>query len=155
MARCASSQLGVAKTKLMVQDVKKAYFYAPATRDVYVELPPERAQPGMCAKLHKSLYGTRDVVLNWAQAYSEVLLGMGFVKGQSSPCSFYHEGWQIRTVVHGDDFLSEGPGKNLEEMDKEMRKSFALKIKILGRNPGDVQSLKVLNSLPIDLAIRP
>ena len=43
----------------MVQDVKKAYFYAFATRDVYVELPSERAQPGMCATLHKSLYGTR------------------------------------------------------------------------------------------------
>ena len=68
-----------------------------------------------------------------------------FEKGQSSPCSFYHKGWQIRTVVHGDDFLSEGPGKNLEEMDKEMRKSFALKTEILGGDPGDVQSLKVLN----------
>ena len=79
VSRCASSQLGPAKTKHMVQDVKKAYFYA--TRDVYVELPPERAQPGMCAKLHKSLYGTRDAALNWAQAYSEVLSGMGFVKG--------------------------------------------------------------------------
>ena len=108
VARCASSQLGLAKTKLMVQDVKKAYFYAPATRDVYVELPPERAQTGMCATLHKSLYGTRDAALNWAQACSKVLLGMGIVKGQSSPCSFYHEGWQIRTVVHGYDFLSEG-----------------------------------------------
>ena len=51
VSRCASSQLGSRPTKLMVQDVKKAYFYAPATRDVYIELPPERAQPGMCAKL--------------------------------------------------------------------------------------------------------
>ena len=51
-SRCAPSQLGTGKTKLMVQDVKKAYFYAPATRDVYVKLPPERHQPGMCAKLH-------------------------------------------------------------------------------------------------------
>ena len=65
----------------MIQDVKKAYFYAAATRDVYVDLPPERAQPGMCAKLNKSLYGTRDAALNWSQAYSEVLEGMGFVKG--------------------------------------------------------------------------
>ena len=65
----------------MVQDVKEAYFYAPATRNVYVELPPERAQPGICAKLHKSFYGTRDAAFNWAQAYSEVLEGMGFVKG--------------------------------------------------------------------------
>ena len=91
---------GSQKTTLMVQDVRKAYFYAPAIRDVYVELPPEQAQPGMCAKLHKSLYGTRDAALNWSQAYSEVFEGMGFVKGRSSPCSFYHELW-IRLVVHG------------------------------------------------------
>ena len=98
--------MGSQKTKLIVQDVKKACFYARATRDVYVDLPRERerAQLGMCAKLHKSLYGTRDAALNWAQAYSEGLEGMGFVKEQSSPCSFYHESWKIRTGVHGDDF---------------------------------------------------
>ena len=70
---------------------------------------------------------------------------MGFVKGRSSPCSSYHEAWGIRTVVHGDDFLSEGPGDNLKAMDAEMRKSFALKTEILGSDHGDVQSLKVLN----------
>ena len=80
------------KTKLMVQDVNQVYFDAPATRDVYVELPPERHQPGMCAKLLKSLYGTCDAALNGAQAYSEVLETMGFVKGLSLPCSFFHQG---------------------------------------------------------------
>ena len=59
VSRCASSQLGPNKTKLMLQDVKKAYFYAPATRDVYVELQPERAQLGMCAK-STSLFMGRD-----------------------------------------------------------------------------------------------
>ena len=34
VSRRASSQLGTQKTKLTVQDVKKACFYAPATRDV-------------------------------------------------------------------------------------------------------------------------
>ena len=121
------------------------FFYAPAARDVYVELPPERAQSGMCAKLHKSLYGTRDAALNWAQAYSEVLEKMGLVKGKSSPCSFYHAEWGIRTVVHGDDFLSEGPGDNLKAMDVEMRTYFALKTEILGGDPDDAQSLKDLN----------
>ena len=90
-------------------------------------------------------YRTRCAAFNWAQAYSEVLQAMGFVKELSSPCSFFHQGWGIRTVVHGDDFLSEGPGKILEAMDAEMRKSFALKTEILGWDPGDVKSLKVLN----------
>ena len=102
-------------------------------------------QPGMCVNRHKSLYGMCDAALNWAQAYSEVLQTMGSVKGFSSPCSFFHQGFGIRTVVHGDDFLSEGPGKNLEAMDAEMRKSFALKTEILGGDPGDVKSLNFLN----------
>ena len=99
----------------------------------------------MCAKLHKSLYGTRDAALNWAQAYSEVLEKMGFKKGQSSPRSFFHEESQIRTVVHGDDFLSEGPDASLRKIDAEMKKTFALKTEVLGGDPGDVQSIKVLN----------
>ena len=126
---------GTKEDEAHVQDVKIVYFYDPATRDMYVELPPARAQPGMCAKPHKSFHGNRGAALNWAQAYWELLEGMGFVKGLSSPCSFYYEAWEIRTVVHGDGFLSEGPGKNLEEMDKEMRKSFACRLRFWGVIP--------------------
>ena len=42
--------------------MRRAYFYAPARRKVFVELPPED-QPGdeqMCGLLRYSLYGTRD-----------------------------------------------------------------------------------------------
>ena len=61
------------------------------------------------------------------------------------PCSFYHESWKIRTVVHGDHVLTDGPGTSLKEMDAQMRKIFFLKIEILGGDPEDVQSIKVLN----------
>ena len=37
-------------------DVRRAYFHAKARRDVYIELPAEDAEPGMCGKLLKSLY---------------------------------------------------------------------------------------------------
>ena len=58
---------------------------------------------------------------------------MGFVKGLSSPCSFYYEAWGIQTVVHGVDVLSEGPGDKLKAMDADIMKSFALKTEIFGR----------------------
>ena len=70
---------------------------------------------------------------------------MGFTKGLSSPCTFFHKAWDIRTGFHGDDFLSEGTGESLEAMDQELRKSFALKTAILGGGPKDVRSLKELN----------
>ena len=76
----------------MIQDISKAYFAVPATRDIYIELPPEEAEPGMVGKLEKSLYGIRDAAFKWADAYAKVLLAMGYDKGISSP-------------VHGDDFL--------------------------------------------------
>ena len=60
----------------MVQDVKKAYFCAPATRKVYVKLPDEDRGPGeerTCRLLQKTLHGTRDAAHNWAVACTAVL----------------------------------------------------------------------------------
>ena len=65
ISRVASSEREPRPTRLMVQDVKKAYFFAPATRNVYIELPPEDHQEGKVGLLLKSLYGTRDAALNW------------------------------------------------------------------------------------------
>ena len=48
--------------RLMVADVKRAYFHAKCKRLTYVKLPPEDILPGeenMCGRLHFSLYGTR------------------------------------------------------------------------------------------------
>ena len=91
----------------MIQDMSKAYPFAPAARDTYIELPPKDAEPGMLGKPEKSLYGTRDAALNWAVEYTKVLIAMGYTKGLSSPGSFHLEGWDLSTGVHGDDFLTE------------------------------------------------
>ena len=48
-------------------DISRAYFQADALRDVYVQLPDEDAEPGMCGKLVKSMYGTRDAAQNWGE----------------------------------------------------------------------------------------
>ena len=74
---CASS-----KSKLLMStDVKRAYFYAPAVRPIYVIIPEEDRQPGdedMVGQLNLSLYGTRDAALNWSEHYSKVLTGCCF-----------------------------------------------------------------------------
>ena len=82
----------------MIQEISKAYFFAPETRDINIELPPEDAEPGIVGKLEKSLYGTRDAALNWAEAYMKVLIAMDYKKGLSSPCIFHHEGWDLSTL---------------------------------------------------------
>ena len=55
-------------------DVRRAKFYAPARRRVFVELPAEDCQPGdehMCGLLRYSLYGTRDAAQNWEEELAQ------------------------------------------------------------------------------------
>eukprot|EP00969_Alexandrium_andersonii_P370975 15478485-Alexandrium_andersonii.AAC.1 len=40
--------------KALLIDVRKAHLHACVDEDVYVALPPEATQPGMCAKLCRS-----------------------------------------------------------------------------------------------------
>ena len=48
--QCGSKEKG---HKIDFIDVRRAYFHAPARRLVYVKLPPEDEQQGMCGKLIK------------------------------------------------------------------------------------------------------
>ena len=50
----------VKRYKMMFIDISRAHFHSPARRRLYVELAPERARPGWCGLLTKSMYGTRD-----------------------------------------------------------------------------------------------
>ena len=69
-------------------DVRRAYFYAPARRRVFVELPPEDYQPGdehMCGLLRYSLYGTRVAAQNWEEELATTLSSLKLTRG--SACS--------------------------------------------------------------------
>ena len=57
----------------MTNDVSRAYFYAPATRPIYIKIPDEDWEPGdeeNVARLNLSLYGTRDTAKNWNKKYT-------------------------------------------------------------------------------------
>ena len=56
--------------------VRRAHFYAPARKRVFVELPPEDHQPGdehTCGPLQYSLYGTHDAAQNWEEELTSTL----------------------------------------------------------------------------------
>ena len=96
---------------LMTNDVKRAYFYAPATRPIYIKIPEEDREPGdeeNVGMLRLSLYGTRDAAMNWAKTYTFHLKGLGFIVGSSNPCNFYHPQRDVACTVHGDDYTSAG-----------------------------------------------
>ena len=132
--------------KLDFIDVRRAYFHALARRLVYVKLPSEDAEPGMCGKLSKALYGTRDAAQNWEHAYTEFLEGIGFVTGVATPCMFWNEARDIRIVVHGDDFTVLGPVANLDWFRSEIAKRFEVKFRgRLGPEPNDDKAIRILN----------
>ena len=51
MSLCASRQRRKRPSRLMIPEISKAYFFAPATREIFIELPLEEAEAGMVGKL--------------------------------------------------------------------------------------------------------
>jgi len=134
--------------KLDFIDVRRAYFHAVVTRDVYVELPPEDYEEGMCGKLLKSMYGTRDAAQNWEHAYTEFMEKAGFKRGIASPCVFWNEEKNIRAVIHGDDFTMLGWEKDLDWFRKQIVKTFEVKMRgRMGRDAGDDKHMRILNRI--------
>ena len=67
LSLCASTQQGPKHHRIFSVDVQRAYFYAPAKRPIYIELPVEDRLPGdedSVAQLNLSLCGTRDAAQN-------------------------------------------------------------------------------------------
>ena len=138
------------KYKLLYADVSRAYFYAPTSRPVYVQLPEEDREPGdenMCGKLRVSMYGTRDAAMNWATEYGETLKKAGFVQGKTSPCLFFHEAKNVAIMVHGDDFVAVGDPANLASTEAALREKYKIKTETLGSAEKDVKEVRILNKI--------
>ena len=115
IAHAASDQTNK-KYHIMLSDVKRAYFHALARRDLYVELPEEdpNYKPGWVGRLRLALYGTRDAASLWQECLSKHLLSIGFTRGKSNPCVFYHREKDLRVLVHGDDYVTAGELEGLK-----------------------------------------
>ena len=137
---------------VMSNDVKRAYFYAPASRPIYIVIPAEDWEDGDEDKvgiLNLSLYGTRDAAMNWADTYGKHLKQLGFIAGRASPCNFYHPTRGIAMTVHGDDFTSTGTEADLRWLDGQLKSLYDIKSDYLGPNPqnGHLQELRILNRI--------
>ena len=135
--------------ELMVNDVSRAYFYAPARRALYMKLPAEDAEalPNQVGKLNVCLYGTRDAARGWHENLSAHLISLGFVQGKGHPAAFVHRTRDILTIVHGDDYVSSSTGENLDWLEGELEKKYAIKTQRLRKRGGDEKEseVKVLN----------
>ena len=135
---------------IMINDVSRAFFHAKAKRPVYVQLAKEDQEDGqeqMCGRLNFSMYGTRDAAQNWYEEYSQHLLKIGLTQGLAIPCVFHHRERGIRTVVHGDDYVSTGSNENLQWMKARLEEKYQIKTQLLGPRKDQQQEVKILNGI--------
>ena len=84
-------------------DVKRAQFWAYATRELYVELPEEYEADVTThvGKLLRSLYGSQDASRNWELEIRRVMTTcLEFKQGRSNPCLNWNEKRDIKVEVH-------------------------------------------------------
>ena len=136
---------------ISIIDVARAFFEAPVQRDVCIELPEEDLttediKQDLVGKLNMSLYGTRDAAANWQHTVAKAMEQLGFIRGSYDACTYYHPTKGLKTLVHGDDFVTTGHRNNIKWFESKMRERFEVKVKArLGPDPEDDKSVRVLN----------
>ena len=134
----------------MTNDVSRAYFYAPAIREVYIEISTKDWEEGdedQVAKLDMSMYGIREAAKNWQGCYTSHLESIGFTAGVANPCFFVNHNYKLKTLVHGDDYVTTGSREGLKWMKGELEKKFKIKTSIIGSEEEDEKELKILNRI--------
>eukprot|EP00971_Amphidinium_carterae_P283716 5632571-Amphidinium_carterae.4 len=120
ISMCMSPKEGEEGFVLQFIDITRAHPHCTMKRDLWIELSqedPSAGQPGVCGKLERSLYGTRDAGHNFEFLTNDVTCSrLGFKHGLWSPCIFRHglacrEG--LQTFVYGDNFVTRGSRSEL------------------------------------------
>ena len=101
----------------------------------------------MCGKLRLSMYGTRDAARNWEETCKEIMVELGFQQGRSSGSVFFHPEKRIRTVIHGDDFLSSGARADLRWLKASLERKLDIKTTVMGPAEGEVREMRILNRI--------
>ena len=134
--------------KLALYDISRAHFYGVAKRKIFVTLPPGDEEPGMCALLLKSMYGTMDASHVWQSDYSELLSLHSFTTGKAWPSVFRHSGEDLTLLVHGDDFFVLGDDEGQSFMKEVLKKRYEFRTDgYMGMDESDDSHVTVLNRL--------
>eukprot|EP00973_Karenia_brevis_P037899 5227222-Karenia_brevis.AAC.1 len=75
------------------------------------------------------------------------MVGCGFVQGKYSPSTYYHREKDLKTLVHGDDFVTSGRREETEWFREQLKKRFQIKSQTIGDGEGEVREGKVLNRI--------
>ena len=125
----AATVRGTGCREMMINDVSRTNFSAPATRSLFIELPEGdlEARQDEVGRLNVCLYGTRDAAKGWQQTLSKHLVSIRFRRGVGHPAVFYHPKREIKTLVYGDYYASSGESTDVEWLEYEFGKRYKIK----------------------------
>ena len=126
---CMSLQLpGGAVCVMQFLDISRAYPHCPALRKIYVRAPDEVGlPPGMCWRMKKSWYGTRDAGQVYEFAVRDDFIANQFDQGRFSVCVYRHKTRALMYFVFGDDYVGIGCREDLEWYRSQLSLKFTVK----------------------------
>lgn len=130
--------------RVMLNELRRAHFYAAARRDLYIELPPEdeKGHKGLLGKLKLSLYGTRDAATNSQETVASHSICLGY-PGEKAHV-FVHRERGLLTVVHGDDCVMAGTQVQLDMLEGNLALRYEINTQRLQPTNGDLVEGMVL-----------
>ena len=134
-SRAATRSRGGRQRILMVLDVKTAFLYGQAKRNLFIELPehdPHFGKGDYVGQLRRSLYGTRDAPQCWGEEIGATLRELGFRESSVVPSVFVHDTRDLLLCLHVDDFLVCGPEEDAIWLRDSLMQKYELKSEILG-----------------------
>lgn len=109
-------------------------------------MPDGHQQPGKCALLRKTMYGTVDAANIWQQTYVDLLKSCSVKQCAAWPALFIDESRDLRLSVHGDDFVCLGDEGAIAFLESKLKEKFKYRIDgKIGPDPDDGASMNVLN----------
>ena len=139
--------IGSEMNVIKVIDIKSAFLYGQARRNLFIELPDRDPQSGSCfvGRLKKAMYGTRDAPLIWRSTVDIFMKENGFTTVMTQPGVYFHAVRNVYVMTHVDDFLVTGSLVETTWFENLLKSQFEITSTTLGRN--FEKSTKYLNRL--------
>ena len=87
--------------------------------------------------LRMSLYGTRDAAANFQAEVKRVMERAGFKTSRYNPSTYYNPFWELRSLVHGDDFVTGGEVEELMGFKQVLSAKFEISTQVIGTSPNE------------------
>ena len=113
----------------MVVDVRRAHWNADARKTIYIQLPDEDWEEGMCGLALKPLYGFLDAASCWNDEVGNILEENGFIVGAANPALFRGDGQDVLGLVHGDDFITLADDDGQDYCESCLKKRYQYKMR--------------------------